>query len=72
MTESPRQDERDDQPAVTPLRPLSALPVLQTLDLDAEDANGLVCAIDDPDCNPGYVPPASTPVTSKLGDEDDA
>ena len=65
MTESPRQDERDDQPVVTPLRPLSALPALQTLDLGVEDATGLVCAIDDPDC---VMPaPVSTP-----GDEDDA
>ncbi len=67
MTEVPRQDERDNQPVVTPLRPLSALPVLQTLELGVEEATGLVCAIDDPDCNPGYVPPVST-----TGDEDDA
>ncbi len=61
MTEVPRPDSsHDDQPVVTPLRPLSALGGLQTLDLGVEDATGLVCAIDDPDCNPGYVPPAST------------
>ena len=71
MTEASRPDERDDQPVVTPLRPLTALTPfgagLQTLDLGVEDATGLVCAIDDPDCNPGYVPPVST-----TGDEDDA
>lgn len=69
MTDAPRPDERDDQPVVTPLRPQSVLTPLgaglQTLDLGVDDATGLVCAIDDPDC----VMPAPVSTT---GDEDDA
>lgn len=68
MTEAPRQDrqddERDDQPVVTPLRPLPTLGGLQTLDLGIEDATGLVCAIDDPDC--------VAPTLAMTSSEDDA
>ena len=77
MTEAPRHDEHDDQPVVTPLRPLtalSALPGLQTLDLGVEDAIGMVCDIDDPDCVPG-VPSGISLTASRLADrgvEDDA
>ena len=67
-TETPRPDEHANDGVEAAARAATThatRPVLQTLDLGLEDATGLVCAIDDPDC----VLPA---VVSMTGDEDDA
>lgn len=52
MTEEPRieQDTALPDAALTPTRP--APPGLRSLDLGLGAAAGMVCDIDDPDCNP--------------------
>lgn len=50
MTTTPRDDERIETTVEAPVAP--AAPALQALDLGGLAAIGVVCDIDDPDCNP--------------------
>jgi len=61
MTEDPRDQRADTATteageAQAPVRPVTAalptLPGLQALDLGPDSSIGMVCDIDDPDCNP--------------------
>lgn len=59
MSTNPREDERDDgtatgeRRAAESSRPSAAVPpALRALDLDGVVTTGMVCDIDDPDCNP--------------------
>jgi hypothetical protein len=57
MIEAPREDDRTvEAPVTTPLVALSTAPGLRTLDLGTglglDAGGGMVCDIDDPDCNP--------------------
>lgn len=69
MTSEPREDDGTAEAVATkPILPLTSAPGLQALDLGVDAGIGMVCDIDDPDCNPmAFAGTAGAP--SEAGDD---